>query len=119
MTDTRVARIRRHARVRKKVSGTGTSPRLCIFRSLNHIYAQVIDDASGHTIASASTLDAEIKAQLDSKNKKAQAELVGALIGQRALAKGITQVMFDRGGYQYYGRVKTLAEAARGAGLRF
>ena len=113
------ARIRRHARVRKKVSGTASRPRLSVFRSLNHIYAQVIDDVSGHTLVAASTLDAEIKDKLDSKNKKGKAELVGALIGKRALAKEISQVVFDRGGYNYHGRVKALAEAARSAGLRF
>jgi len=94
-------------------------PRLCVFRSLNHIYAQVIDDTLGHTLASASTLDVEIRAQADGKTKVAQAELVGALIASQALTRGINRVVFDRGGHKYHGRVKALAEAARKAGLEF
>jgi len=117
--DSKVSRIRRHERVRKKVSGTGARPRLCVFRSLNHIYAQVVDDSLGQTVASASTLDAEIKASSGGKKKKDMSGLVGALVAKRALDKGINQVVFDRGGYRYHGRVKTLAEAARKAGLRF
>jgi large subunit ribosomal protein L18 len=113
------ARQRRHARVRKRVAGTASRPRLCVFRSLNHIYAQVIDDGSGHTIAYASTLDSDIKSGSGEKNKKQRAELVGALIAKCAQDKGIKQVVFDRGGYKYQGRVKALADAARGAGLRF
>ena len=113
------ARKRRHERVRKRVSGTASSPRLCVFRSLKHIYAQVIDDSSGHTIACASTLDADIKNGSGEKNKKKMAELVGTLVAKRAQDKGIKQVVFDRGGYKYQGRVKALADAARGAGLRF
>ena len=109
----------RHVRLRKKVSGTPGRPRLCVFRSLNHIYAQVIDDDSGHTLASASTLDAEIRAEAQDKAKTERAKLVGALIGQRALAKGLNRVAFDRGGYKYHGRVKHLAQAAREAGLEF
>jgi large subunit ribosomal protein L18 len=115
----REARKRRHERVRKRVSGTAPRPRLCIFRSLKHIYAQVIDDSSGHTIACASTVDADIKNGSGEKNKKEIAELVGALVARRAKEKGIEQVVFDRGGYKYQGRVKALADAARGAGLRF
>ena len=115
----RVARLRRHARVRAKVKGTDSRPRLCVFRSLNHIYAQVIDDSHGHTLASASTLEPEIKGQLDGKIKAAKAELIGSLIAKRALDKGINQVIFDRGGYKYHGRVKALAEAARQTGLNF
>jgi len=115
----RIARQKRHNRVRAKVEGTPSRPRLCVFRSLNHIYAQVIDDSQGHTLTSASTLDPEIKAQADGKAKSARAELVGSLIAQRALTKGINQVVFDRGGYKYHGRVKALAEAARQAGLKF
>ena len=118
-SETRVARIRRHARVRAKVEGTDSRPRLCVFRSLNHIYAQVIDDSGRHTLISASTLDPEIRGQLDGKTKTARAELIGSLVAQRALAKGIKQVVFDRGGYLYHGRVKALAEAARQAGLKF
>jgi large subunit ribosomal protein L18 len=115
----RVARKRRHARVRAKLRGTASSPRLCVFRSLNHIYAQVIDDLKGHTLVAASTLDEEIKASADSKAKSAEAELVGGLVAKRALSQGIKQVVFDRGGYKYHGRVKALAEAARQAGLKF
>ena len=117
--NSRAARQRRHERVRKRVSGTDSRPRLCVFRSLNHIYAQVVDDGSGHTIAYASTLDADIKSGSGEKNKKMVAELVGALVAKRAQDKGIKQVVFDRGGYKYQGRVKALADAARGAGLRF
>ena len=115
----RVARKRRHARVRAKVAGTASSPRLCVFRSLNHIYAQVIDDVKGYTLVTASTLDPEIKGGANSKAKSAKAELVGSLVTRRALSKGINQVVFDRGGYKYHGRVKALAEAARQAGLKF
>jgi large subunit ribosomal protein L18 len=117
--DSRTARRRRHERVRKRVKGTTSRPRLCVFRSLNHIYAQVVDDKDGYTIATASTLDADMKGDSKSKNKKAMAELVGKLIAERTKKKGIEQVVFDRGGYKYHGRVKALADAARGAGLRF
>jgi len=115
----RVARKRRHARVRARVAGTASSPRLCVFRSLNHIYAQVIDDLRGHTLVCASTLDSEVKNGAGSKVKTARAELVGALLAKRALSGGITRVIFDRGGYKYHGRVKALAEAARQEGLKF
>jgi len=118
-TDTRLARKRRHIRVRAKVGGTAVRPRLCVFRSLNHIYAQVVDDSAGYTIVSASSLDAEIRGKVAGKKKTENAELVGSLLAQRALNKGIKQVAFDRGGYQYHGRVKALAEAARKAGLDF
>jgi len=114
-----MARRRRHTRVRAKVKGTTSRPRLCVFRSLNHIYAQVIDDLEGHTLIFASTLDPEIKGELDGKVKKSQAELVGLLVAKRALAKGINQAVFDRGGYKYHGRVKALADAARQGGLKF
>jgi large subunit ribosomal protein L18 len=117
--DSRLARRRRHERVRKRVKGTTPRPRLCVFRSLNHIYAQVINDREGCTVATASTLDAEIRSSSENKNKKAMAELVGTLVAKRAREKGIEQVVFDRGGYKYHGRVKALADAARGAGLRF
>lgn len=117
--DSRAARKSRHTRVRKRVLGTLARPRLCVFRSLKHIYAQVIDDGSGHTLAGASTLDAEIKVDLENKTKKEMAELVGTLVAKRAQDKGINQVVFDRGGYKYHGRVKALADAARGAGLGF
>jgi large subunit ribosomal protein L18 len=115
----RVARLRRHTRVRKKVKGTSSIPRLCVFRSPNHIYAQVIDDIRGHTIAAASTLDAEVKSELEGKTKTGKSELVGALIAKRAKSKGIEQVTFDRGGFLYHGRIKALADAARGEGLKF
>ena len=115
----RIARIRRHHRVRAKVEGTMSRPRLCVFRSLSHIYAQVIDDSQGHTLTSASTLDPEMKDGAVGKVKAAKAELVGSLVAKRALSKGINQVVFDRGGYKYHGRVKALAEAARREGLKF
>ena len=113
------ARDRRHLRVRAKVQGQTSRPRLNVFRSLNHISAQIIDDTIGHTLASASSVEPEVKSQVDGKNKTAQAELVGSLVARRAVEKGISQVVFDRGGYQYHGRVKALAEAARQAGLKF
>ena len=113
------ARKKRHARVRSKISGTAEKPRLCIFRSLNHIYAQVIDDISGHTLVAASSKDADISASAKGKNKKEIAEQVGTLVAQRATGTGIKAVVFDRGGYQYHGRIQTLADAARKAGLEF
>jgi large subunit ribosomal protein L18 len=118
-SEPRIARHRRHRRVRAKVGGTTLRPRLCVFRSLNHIYAQVIDDYRGHTLTSASTLDPETKGEVDGKAKGAKAALIGSLIAKRAISKGINQVVFDRGGYKYHGRVKALAEAARQAGLKF
>ena len=117
--DLRAARIRRHRRVRLKVRGTTSRPRLSVFRSLNHIYAQVIDDTSGHTLVAASTMDPEARGGTDSKTKSGEAELVGSVLAKRALAEGIKQVTFDRGGYKYHGRVKALAEAARKGGLEF
>jgi len=115
----RLARQRRHARVRKSVHGTQERPRLCVFRSLQHVHAQVIDDTRGHTLVAASTLDPEVRAQLGDKDKTAQAEVVGEVLAKRALEAGITRVVFDRGGYLYHGRVKGLADAARKAGLDF
>jgi large subunit ribosomal protein L18 len=115
---TREARLRRHLRVRKKVIGRTDRPRLAVFRSLEHIYAQVIDDAVGKTLASASTLDADAKGELDGK-KTEQASVIGRLVGERAKAAGVTQVVFDRGGNRYHGRVKALADSARQAGLEF
>jgi large subunit ribosomal protein L18 len=112
-------RTRRHSRVRAKVSGTSARPRLNVFRSLAHIYAQVIDDANGRTLVSASSLDGELKAQMAGKKKNEQAKLVGAAIAARAKAQGVIQVVFDRGGYKYHGRVKALADGAREAGLEF
>jgi len=117
--DARAARKRRHARVRRRLSGTAARPRLCVFRSLNHIYAQVIDDDLGHTLVSASTLGQEIKSAAEEKAKTEAAQLVGQLVAERAKSKGITKVVFDRGGYKYHGRVKALAEAAREVGLVF
>jgi large subunit ribosomal protein L18 len=117
--NTRAARLHRHVRVRAKIEGTEAQPRLAVFRSLNHLYAQVIDDSRGHTIVTTSTRDSEVKGQLDGKSKTEQAKLVGTMIAQRALGKGIKQVVFDRGGFKYHGRVKALAEAAREAGLKF
>lgn len=115
----RLARQQRHERVRKRVQGTPQRPRLSVFRSLRHIYAQIIDDSQGHTLVSASTLDAEVQAALQGKDKAGQAAVVGDLLARRALAAGIKQVVFDRGGYLYHGRVKSLAEAARAGGLEF
>lgn len=115
----RVSRQRRHFRVRKKISGTTLRPRLSVFRSLQHIYAQVIDDSVRNSLASASSLSPEISHNADRKTKVEEARLVGSLVAQKALQKGIKQVVFDRGGYKYHGRVKALAEAARQAGLEF
>jgi len=115
----RVARQKRHARVRAKVKGSTPRPRLCVFRSLNHVYAQVIDDWQGHTLAAASTLEPEIKGAAAGKPKAVQSGLVGSLVAKRALSAGIKQVAFDRGGYKYHGRIKALAEAARQEGLKF
>ena len=105
----------RHARLRKKVSGTEQRPRLAVFRSLKHVYAQIIDDTKGHTLVAASTLDPEIKAQLEGKSTQNvdACTLVGQVVGRRALEKGISSVVFDRGGFKYHGRVKALADAAR------
>jgi large subunit ribosomal protein L18 len=117
--DVHQARERRHRRVRSKVSGSGDRPRLNVFRSLKHIYAQVIDDNAGHTLAAASTIDGELTAQCNGLDKTECAKLVGRVIADRAKAAGVSAVVFDRGGYQYHGRVKALAEAAREAGLEF
>jgi large subunit ribosomal protein L18 len=112
-------RKRRHERVRKTVTGTPERPRLAVYRSLNHIYAQVIDDTAGHTVAAASDQDAEVRKEATKKKKTDVAGLVGAALGQRAKEKGITAVVFDRGGFRYHGRVKALAEAVRKAGVTF
>jgi large subunit ribosomal protein L18 len=112
-------RRRIHVRIRKKVCGTAQRPRLNIFRSINHIYAQLIDDEQGVTLVSASSLDKEIRAQNKSGGNVAGARTVGAEIARRAKSKGIESVVYDRGGYLYHGRVKTLAEAAREVGLKF
>jgi large subunit ribosomal protein L18 len=114
----RVARTRRHRRVRKRVVGTPDRPRLCVFRSSRHIYAQIVDDTTGRTITSASTLD-ESQRSADGGKKKERAKHVGTLIAERAKAAGISRVAFDRGGFAYQGRVAALAEAARQGGLEF
>ena len=110
---------KRHQRVRLKISGDAQWPRLAVYRSTKHIYAQVIDDVAQNTIVSASTLDAELKGKLNGTGNKEAAKLVGELVAKRAIEKGITEVVFDRGGYIYHGRVKELADAAREAGLKF
>ncbi len=111
-------RLLRHERIRKKVYGTSDKPRLCVFRSLKHIYAQVIDDERGHTLVSASTLDKELKPLQLSTGSVAAAKAVGELVAKRALEQGIKEVVFDRGGHAYHGKVKALADAAREAGLK-
>ena len=118
-SETVLARKRRHERVRERVHGTAERPRLCVFRSLQHIYVQIIDDTQGHTLLAVSTLDPEAQAASNGKGKMAQATAIGELVARRALATGIKQVVFDRGGYLYHGRVKALAEAARKGGLEF
>lgn len=112
-------RKKRHMRARQKLTGTPERPRLNVYRSLDHIYAQVIDDTVGNTIVSASTLDKELKDKLDKTSNKEAAKLVGELVAKRAQEKGINEVVFDRGGYIYHGRVQKLAEGAREAGLQF
>jgi large subunit ribosomal protein L18 len=112
-------RKRRHRRLRAKLSGTGARPRLNVYRSLEHIYAQVINDEVGHTLVAASTVEAELAAQLEGKTKTEAAQLVGRTVAERAKDAGISSVVFDRGGFRYHGRVKALADAAREAGLEF
>ncbi len=114
-----LARQRRHTRVRKKVAGTADRPRLNVFRSATHIYAQVIDDLAGHTLAAASDTDKELARAIKGKTKTDRAAAVGAAVAERAKAAGVNLVVFDRGGYKYHGRVKALADAAREAGLGF
>ena len=114
-----LGRQRRHTRIRKLVVGTPDRPRLAVFRSARHIYAQIIDDAAGRTLVAASSLSPEFKAQAFKGKKVDAAKLVGALVAEKALAARIQQVVFDRGGYKYHGRVKALAAAARDKGLRF
>lgn len=113
------SRIRRHRRVRKHIAGTPERPRLNIYRSEAEIYAQVIDDQAGHTLAAASSIDHEIREKLNGKTKTEQARLVGQLVAERAKNKGVSQVIFDRGGFRYIGRVKALADGARESGLDF
>lgn len=117
--DKNANRLQRHKRVRRKITGTTQRPRLCVFRSSNNIYAQIIDDANRVTLTAASSLDAEVKGAVNHGGNKEAAKMVGEMIAKRAIEKGITEVVFDRGGYLYHGRVQVLAEAAREAGLRF
>jgi large subunit ribosomal protein L18 len=112
-------REKRHTRVRRRVHGTPERPRLNVFRSSHHIYAQVIDDEAGRTLAAASTLDPGLRPELSERTKVEEARLVGRLVGERARARGVSKVVFDRGGWLYHGRVKSLAEGARESGLEF
>ena len=114
----RRARVRRHARVRKKLAGVAVRPRLAVFRSLQHIYAQIIDDQAGHTLVAASSLEPASRTDT-SGTKSERAERIGRLLAERAREKGVSQVIFDRGGFLYHGRVKSLAEGARAGGLQF
>jgi large subunit ribosomal protein L18 len=113
------ARLRRHGRVRKDMAGTALRPRLAVFRSVTEIYAQVVDDGAGHTLASASSVDKELREKVKGLKKSEQAKLVGQAVAERAKGKGITAVVFDRGGFKYMGRVKALADGAREGGLQF
>jgi large subunit ribosomal protein L18 len=113
------ARAKRHYRLRNHISGTAERPRLAVFRSNMHIYAQVIDDTVGNTICSASTMEADVKAKLERTNDVEAAKVVGETVAKKALEKGITTVVFDRGGYVYHGKIQALADAAREAGLQF
>ena len=117
--DTKKARAKRHKRVRSKISGTASCPRLCVFRSTSNIYAQIIDDTVGKTLVSASTNEPEAKKALEKTNNVEAAAYVGKVIAERAIEKGIKEVVYDRGGFIYQGKVKALAEAAREAGLEF
>lgn len=112
-------RLKRHKRVRAKIKGTAQTPRLSVYRTLTHIYAQIIDDVKGNTLVTASTLDKELKGKLDGMDKKAQAKEVGKLIAKKAKSKKISAIVFDRGGYLYIGRVQALADGAREGGLKF
>ena len=118
-TDKNEIRVIRHERVRKKISGTSERPRLCVYRSNAHIYAQIIDDTKGTTLFAASTVEKEIASQIAEMDKKAAAKLIGKTVAERAIAGGITEVVFDRGGYLYTGRVAQLAAGAREGGLNF
>ena len=117
--DKNANRLQRHKRVRRKITGTTQRPRLCVFRSSNNISAQIIDDANRVTLTAASSLDAEVKGAVNHGGNKEAAKMIGEAVAKRALDKGITEVVFDRGGYLYHGRVQVLAEAAREAGLKF
>ncbi len=115
----RIARKRRHNRVRMKIYGTPDRPRLNVYRSSRHIYAQVIDDTEGKTLVAASTIDRDVMSQIGGKNKKEQATIVGEVVAERAKSVGISSVVFDRGGFRYHGRVEALATSARKRGLKF
>lgn len=115
----KIARKRRHRRIRTKISGNAERPRLNVFRSLDHIYAQIIDDVAGKTIVSASTIDKSLRVDFAGKTKREQATMVGKAIAERAKAAGVSTVLFDRGGYLYHGRIKALADGAREGGLEF
>ena len=112
-------RVKKHNRLRKRFAGTAERPRLAVFRSNNHMYAQIIDDSAGNTLVAASTLSADVKSQLEKTNNVEAAAKLGEIIAKKALDKGITNVVFDRGGFLYHGKVQALAEAAREAGLNF
>ncbi|MDP6347363.1 MAG: 50S ribosomal protein L18 [Dehalococcoidia bacterium] len=118
-TTARRARKVRHARVRRRIKGTAERPRLCVFRSLLHVQAQICDDTTGHVLAAASTMETAVQGEVKGKRKTEQSRVVGALVAHRALEKGVSLVVFDRGGYRYHGRVKAMAEAAREGGLKF
>ncbi len=113
------ARLKRKKRIRKKLVGTGNRPRLCVFRSAKHIYAQVIDDSLGQTLVAASSLEKTVRENTESKNKLNAANTVGKIIGQRALEKGVKKIVFDRNGFLYHGRIKAVSDGAREAGLKF
>ncbi|MDP4095935.1 50S ribosomal protein L18 [Paenibacillus sp. P96] len=117
--DKNKARVRRHLRVRKKITGTAARPRLNVFRSSKHIYAQLIDDVAGVTVAAASTVDKELSGEIKNGGSVEAARKVGELVAKRAKEKGVSEIVFDRGGYLYHGRIQALAEAAREAGLEF
>ncbi len=112
-------RAKKHRRIRNRISGTASIPRLAVFRSNNHMYAQIIDDVAGNTLVSASTVQKDVRAELEKTNDVAAAAHLGTVIGKRAVEKGIEEVVFDRGGFIYQGKVKALADAAREAGLKF
>jgi large subunit ribosomal protein L18 len=115
----KIGKSRRHDRIRKKVSGIGERPRLCVYRSLNNVYAQIIDDTKGATLAAASTLDKDLRGEDGHKGNIAAAKKVGILLAKKATAAGIKQVVFDRSGYRYHGSIKALAEGSREGGLEF
>ena len=113
------ARLKRKKRIRKKLVGTANQPRLCVFRSAKHIYAQVIDDSIGQTLAAASSLEKTVRESSEAKNKLNAANTIGKIVGQRAMEKGVKKIVFDRNGFLYHGRIKAVSEGAREAGLKF